>query len=53
MKKVEDVKKEEKEVLTEIPLTTNEPVIAVEPTIDILVKEEEKPKTKRRTLNSK
>ena len=53
MKKVEDVKKEEKEVLTEIPLTTNEPVSAVEPTSDILVEEEEKPKTKRRTLNSK
>lgn len=53
LKKVEEVKKEEKEVLTEIPLTTNEPVSIEEPTISILVKKEDKPKTKRRTLNSK
>lgn len=53
LKKVEEVKKEEKEVLTEIPLTTNEPVSIEEPIISILVKKEDKPKTKRRTLNSK
>ena len=53
MKKVEDVKKEEKELLPEIPLTANEPVSIEEPTIGILVKEEDKPKTKRRILNSK
>lgn len=53
LKKVEEVKKEEKEVLTEIPLTTNEPVSIEEPTISILVKKEDKLKTKRRTLNSK
>ena len=52
MKKVEEVKEETKEVLTEIPLITNDPVVSEEPKIDIIVKED-KPKAKRRTLNSK
>lgn len=53
MKKVEDVKKEEKEALAETLITTNEPISRQEPAISILVEEEDKPKTKRRTLNSK
>lgn len=54
MKKVEDVKKEEKEEgLAETLITTSEPISRQEPAISILVKKEEKPKTKRRTLNSK
>lgn len=53
MKKVEDVKKEEKETLAETLITTSEPISRQEPTINILIEEEDKPKTKRRTLNSK
>ena len=53
MKKVEDVKKEEKEGLAETLITTSEPISRQEPAISILVNEEDKPKTKRRILNSK
>lgn len=52
MKKVEDVK-EEKNELAETLITTSEPISRQEPVISILVNEEDKPKTKRRTLNSK
>ena len=53
MKKVEDIKKEEKEALAETLITTSEPISRQEPAISILVEEEDKTKTKRRTLNSK